>query len=74
MPLLVRAMLGLQADIGSRRVSVAPALPDWLNEITVRDLQIQGRRGSLTVRRAGSGYDVRADGLTVDVRLPNSAS
>jgi glycogen debranching enzyme len=68
MPLLVRAMLGLRVEIGTGRISVAPALPTWLNEITIRDLHVRGRRGSLAVRRAGEGYDVIADGLFVAVR------
>lgn len=67
-PLLIRAMLGLQVDLGARRLSVSPALPVWLNEVTLRGLQVLGRRGSLTVRRQGSGYDVHADGLGGDIR------
>jgi glycogen debranching enzyme len=69
MPLLVRAMLGLQVEIGSRGVSIAPALPDWLNVIAIRDLRVQGCHGSLVVRRSGHEYDVRAEGIPVGVRV-----
>ncbi|MEA2522911.1 MAG: hypothetical protein QOF73_138 [Thermomicrobiales bacterium] len=74
MPLIVRASLGLHADIGSRCLAVAPALPEWLGEITIRDLDFQGRHGSLTVRREEGGYVVRSDGLPVEVRLPDLES
>jgi len=74
LPLIVRGMLGLNADLAVRAVTVAPALPDWLNEVTVHNLHVCGRSGSLEVRREGSTYTVRADGIPVEVRLPAQAN
>jgi glycogen debranching enzyme len=68
MPLLVRAMLGLNAEIDARCVSVAPALPEWLSEVSLHNLHVHGRRGSLVVRRVGTGYDVETDGFACEVR------
>ena len=60
--LLVRAMLGLRVDVERRRLLVDPALPSWLNEVTLRGLRVLGTTASLTVRRAGDGYAIDADG------------
>jgi glycogen debranching enzyme len=68
LPFLVRSMLGLHADIECRCLVVAPALPDWLNLVVIDDLQFQGRRGRLTVRRDRDDYAVRAEGLPVEIR------
>jgi glycogen debranching enzyme len=67
MPCIVGAMLGLRADIGRRALVVSPALPDWLNDIAVRDLQIHGRTGTLTVRRRDGAYRIDGDGLAIEV-------
>jgi glycogen debranching enzyme len=44
---LVRALLGLEADAPSKRLRVAPALPDWLPALTMRGLQVGATRVSL---------------------------
>jgi len=73
LPLIVRGMLGLNANLASRMVTVAPALPEWLGEVRIHDLHVFGRRGMLSVRREGTAYAVRADGLPIEVILPQAA-
>jgi glycogen debranching enzyme len=41
---LLQAMLGFQPDAPNKRLYVDPALPDWMKELTVRDLRV----GALT--------------------------
>lgn len=60
--LLVRAMLGLTFDEAHGVLGVEPALPDWLNEITIRDLTVRGLPASLTVRRHAGDYLVETEG------------
>ncbi len=44
---LVQALLGLRADAPNRRLLVDPALPEWLPDITLRDMRVGGSRVSL---------------------------
>jgi glycogen debranching enzyme len=37
---LLRAMLGLEADAQKKTLTIAPALPDWLRDITLRKLRV----------------------------------
>jgi glycogen debranching enzyme len=67
LPLIVRAMLGLHVDVGRRCLVVSPALPAWLNEVTIRGVRVLGQTGSLAVRRVGSEYEVEADGIAVEI-------
>ena len=60
--LLVRAMLGLGVDVERGVLLVAPALPAWLSEVTIRGLHVRSRWASLTVRREEDGYAVEAEG------------
>jgi hypothetical protein len=48
-------MLGFQPDAPNKRLYVDPALPDWMNELTVRDLRV----GALTfdIRFARNGVE-----------------
>jgi glycogen debranching enzyme len=62
-PLMIRAALGLRIDIETQELIVKPCLPDWLNEIVLKDVSICGQTGTLRVRREGGGYAVEADGL-----------
>jgi glycogen debranching enzyme len=62
-PLMIRAALGLRIDIETQELIVEPCLPDWLNEIVLKDVSICGQTGTLRVRREGGGYAVEADGL-----------
>jgi glycogen debranching enzyme len=61
-PLLMRAMLGLEADPERGTLRVAPALPDWLSRVRIDGLEALGRRFDLEVTRDGAGYRVQSDG------------
>jgi glycogen debranching enzyme len=63
LPYLVRAMLGMEIDLETKRLSLAPAFPYWLNELTIRDLRVLGREGTLIIRRGGGGYVIDSIGL-----------
>jgi glycogen debranching enzyme len=65
-PLLMRAMLGLEADPAKGTLRVAPAFPDWLSWVRIDGLEALGRRFDLEVTRDGAGYRVQTDG-PVDV-------
>jgi len=65
MPLLVCSMLGMEVDLKSRRLTLSPSLPKWLDEITIYDLTVLGSRGSLIVRRAGSGCAIESATLPI---------
>lgn len=60
--LLVRAMLGLTLDEAQGVLIVEPALPEWLNEVTIRDLTVRGRPAALNVSRDGDEYRVETEG------------
>jgi glycogen debranching enzyme len=61
-PLLMRAMLGLEADLDQGAVCVAPAFPAWLSWVRIDGLEALGRRFDLEVARDGAGYRVQSDG------------
>ena len=61
-PLLMRAMLGLEADLAHGALSVAPAFPAWLSWIRIDGLEALGRYFDLKVTRDGAGYQVQSDG------------
>jgi glycogen debranching enzyme len=63
-PLLVRSVLGLDADTRHGVVVVQPRLPDWLDQIEITQLQALGQTGSLRVSRIEGGYEVESSGLT----------
>ena len=65
MPLLVCSMLGLEVDLKSRRLTLSPSLPKWLDEVTIYDMCVLGVRGSLTVRRSGSGCAIESATLPI---------
>jgi hypothetical protein len=65
-------LLGLEADAASRTLHVRPALPDWMNEVTLRQLRVGDSSIDLRVRRLDDGQHAvevlsGAVGLTVDV-------
>jgi glycogen debranching enzyme len=64
-PLLMRAMLGLEADLEKGMLRVAPTLPDWLSWVRIDGLEALGRRFDLEVVRDGAGYLVQSDGPVV---------
>jgi glycogen debranching enzyme len=61
-PLLIRAMLGLEPDPERRVLRLAPALPAWLDRIHLTGLRALGRRFDLEVERGPSGYRIVSDG------------
>jgi glycogen debranching enzyme len=61
-PLLVRALLGLEADPRGGRLLVSPALPDWLPRVRLEGIPALGRTFDLEVAREGAGYRITSDG------------
>jgi glycogen debranching enzyme len=61
-PLLMRAMLGLEADLDKEMLRVAPAFPNWLSRVRIDGLEALGRRFDLEVIRDGTGYRAQSDG------------
>ena len=54
--LLVQTMIGLTPLAPRGTLVVDPALPAWLPEITIRNIQVGGSRASLTFRRDKAGH------------------
>lgn len=61
-PLLVRALLGLEPDPRGGRLLISPALPDWLPRVRLEGIQALGRTFDLEVARDGAGYRIASDG------------
>ena len=53
---LVMTMIGLTPLAPRGTLVVDPALPDWLPEITVRNIQVGAARASLRLRRDSTGH------------------
>ena len=69
--LLLRTMLGLTPLAPRGTLVVDPALPAWLPEVTIRNMQVGEARASLTFRRNRAGHtdvEVIADGGLTIVR------
>jgi glycogen debranching enzyme len=49
----VQALLGMQPDAPNGKLHLAPTLPAWLPELTLRDLWLNGTRYDLHFRRMG---------------------
>jgi glycogen debranching enzyme len=58
-PMLLRAILGIEPDVERRRLIVQPTLPDWLDELTIRQLPFAD--GSVDLRFSGRGAETRVD-------------
>jgi glycogen debranching enzyme len=56
-PLLLRAMLGLEPDPARRRLHLTPTLPDWLPELTLHNLPFLD--GTVDFRVSGRGHETR---------------
>ena len=52
---LMATLLGLEADAPARRLRVHPALPDWLPEVSVRNLTVGQAKVDLRVLRHADG-------------------
>jgi glycogen debranching enzyme len=68
-PLLMRALLGLEADPRRGVVRVAPFLPDWLPGVCIDNMQALGTHFDLEVERDGSDYRISSDG-PVEIATP----
>lgn len=69
LPLVVRAIAGLEADPASGSLLVKPNLPGWLDRIEFRDLRVLGQRGSLLIERlpgTHDGYQVTSQHLIIN--------
>jgi glycogen debranching enzyme len=57
---LVQAMLGLELDAPQEVLRVDPALPDWLPQVTLRDLRVGANTFDIEFRRreGGTEYEV----------------
>jgi glycogen debranching enzyme len=69
LPLLTRAMLGLEVDPTEQTLVIRPSLPEWLSVVSLDGLRVLGRSGCLTVKRAANGYEIAAEGLPISPRL-----
>ena len=71
--LLVSTMLGLLPLASRKTLIVDPALPEWLPEVTLHNLQVGQSRAALRFRRDASGHtevEVLEDGGLTIRRLP----
>jgi glycogen debranching enzyme len=66
--LLIRAMLGLDADPQRGLLRVSPAFPEWLKRIDIEGTPALGRRFDLSVKRDGDSFHVTSDGPVEDAR------
>jgi hypothetical protein len=58
--MLLQASLGMDIDATANRVSFNdPRLPDFLDDVTIRQLRVGASRVDLRFERAGDGVDVR---------------
>jgi glycogen debranching enzyme len=57
-PMLLRAILGIEYDAERRLLRVNPTLPDWLDDITIRGLRCAS--GTADVQFTGRGLDSKA--------------
>ena len=66
-------LLGLEADAPAGRLRVRPALPEWLPEVSVRNLTVGQTKVDLRVLRHTDGLheldvqDVSGDPLEIDL-------
>jgi hypothetical protein len=51
--MLLQAMLGLQQDAPRGKIYVDPALPDWLPDVTLKDLRLGRQRFDIRFWREG---------------------
>ena len=68
---LVQAMLGLEPDAPNNVLWIDPVLPEWLPDLTLRDLRVGGQIFDIAFRRGedGTQFDVlRGDPAAVQLR------
>ncbi len=74
---LVQAMLGLELDAPNGRLLIDPEFPDWLPDLTLRDVRLGEHRFDIAFKRSdeGVGYDVlRGDANRVVRRVRNGGA
>jgi len=64
---LIRAILGLEADAGEKKLAIDPILPHWLQEITVSKLHVGKASADIRFWREGDG--TRHEVLNVEGEL-----
>jgi glycogen debranching enzyme len=72
--LCLRALLGLEPDLGRRRLVADPALPSWLTSVRVEDLEVHDASLSFTVRRGTGGSRVSGGGERIEQRETSALS
>jgi hypothetical protein len=75
--LLVESMLGVTFDTAQRRIRlVRPALPDFVGDVTVRNLALGGASVDFTLRRRGArvSLHVLRAAEDLEVRLDSRGS
>ncbi|OGO73537.1 MAG: hypothetical protein A3G84_02775 [Chloroflexi bacterium RIFCSPLOWO2_12_FULL_71_12] len=60
--LCLRTLLGLRPHLGDRRLVVDPALPAWLEHVTVEDMRVHDGRVSFRAQRTRKGVRVEGGG------------
>jgi hypothetical protein len=55
-------MLGLTLDPDLGVLTVEPALPEWLHEISISALTVRGLSASMRVARDGDDYIIETEG------------
>lgn len=73
-PLLLRAILGIEPDVEHRRMFVQPTLPDWLDELTLRGLPFAGETVDLHFHGQGTASRVDVLRTTGGVRVEQLAT
>ncbi len=69
---LATMLLGFDADAPAKRLSIHPALPEWLPSITVRQLRVGAQSIDLRVTRLANGdheLDVLSDPGGIEINL-----
>jgi hypothetical protein len=54
---ILQSLLGFQPDAPNGKLYVDPALPEWLPDLTVRDLQLGRESFDILFTRTSSGTD-----------------
>jgi cellobiose phosphorylase len=52
--MLLQAMLGIRQDAPRGKLYVDPALPEWMPDVTLRDLRLGRQRFDIRFRREGN--------------------
>ncbi len=68
--LLIQSAVGLEVDAGTHRATSSGAVvPQWLDDIDIRGMQIDGERIDVRIRRGGRGSAIEVLGRSGDVEI-----